>query len=43
VEKRSADKHTQDLIDEVLRVDPVRLQVEMIAFRNRQIRSGKWE
>jgi hypothetical protein len=42
-EKRSADRHTQDLIDEMLRVDPVRLQLEMIAFRNRQIRSGKWE
>jgi hypothetical protein len=42
-EKRSADKRTQELIDEVLRVDPVRMQQEMMSFRNRQIRSGKWE
>jgi hypothetical protein len=42
-EKRSADKPTQDLIDEVLKVDPARMQRDMLAFRNRQIRSGKWE
>jgi len=41
-EKRSADKPTQDLIDEVLKVDPGRMQRDMLAFRNRQIRSGKW-
>ena len=42
-EKRSADKTTQDLIDDVLKVDPARMQRDMLAFRNRQIRSGKWE
>jgi hypothetical protein len=42
-EKRSADKPTQDLINEVLKVDPARMQRDMLAFRNRQIRSGKWE
>jgi hypothetical protein len=42
-EKRTADKPTQDIIDEVLTRDPQRMQREMLEFRNRQIRTGKWE
>jgi hypothetical protein len=42
-EKRTADKPTRDLIDEVLKVSPERLLQEHLAFRNRQIRAGKWE
>ncbi|MDP9203848.1 MAG: hypothetical protein M3P12_00105, partial [Gemmatimonadota bacterium] len=42
-EKRTVDKPTQDIIDEVLTRDPQRMQREMLEFRNRQIRAGKWE
>ena len=42
-QKRTADKPTRDLIDEILNRDPARMQREMFTFRERQIRSGKWE
>jgi len=42
-EKRTADKPTRDLIDQILNRDPGRMQREMLAFRERQIKSGKWE
>jgi len=42
-EKRTADKPTRDLIDQILNRDPRRMQREMLAFRQKQIRSGKWE
>jgi len=41
-EKRTADKRTQDLINEILTTDPQWMQKQMHAFRDRQIRSGKW-
>jgi len=42
-EKRTADKPTRELINDVLNRDPVRMQQEMFAFRDRQFRSGKWK
>jgi hypothetical protein len=42
-EKRTADKPTRDLIDQILTRDPRRMQWEMFAFRERQIKSGKWK
>ena len=42
-EKRTADKPTRDLINEILTTDPQWMQKQMFAFRHRQIRSGKWE
>ena len=41
--KGSADKPTQDLIDDILKRDPARMRREMFEFRDRQIRAGKWE
>lgn len=41
-EKRTADKPKRDLIDQILNRDPRRMQREMFAFRQRQIKSGKW-
>jgi hypothetical protein len=41
-EKRTADKPRRDLIDQILNRDPGRMQREMLAFRQKQIRSGKW-
>ena len=41
-EKRTSDKLKQDLVDEILKRDPGRMRQEMVDFRNKQIRSGKW-
>ena len=42
-QKRTADKPTRDLIDQILNRDPGRMQREMLAFREKQVKSGKWE
>jgi hypothetical protein len=42
-EKRTADKATRDLINEILTTDPQWMQKQMFAFRDRQFRSGKWK
>jgi hypothetical protein len=42
-EKRTSDKRKQDLVDDILKRDPGRMRQEMVDFRNKQIRSGKWE
>jgi len=42
-EKRISDKGKQELVDDILKRDPGRMRQEMVDFRNKQIRSGKWE
>ena len=42
-ERRTADRATRDLIYDILKRDPERMQQEMFAFRDRQFRSGKWK
>ena len=42
-EKRTADKATRDLINDILTTDPQWMQKQMFAFRDRQFRSGKWK
>jgi hypothetical protein len=42
-DKRTADKPTRELIDQILNRDPARMQREMLAFRERQVKLGKWE
>ena len=42
-EKLTSDKGKQDLVDDILKRDPRRIRQEMVDFRNKQIRSGKWK
>ena len=42
-EKRTSDKLREDLVDDILKRDPERMRQEMVDFRNKQIRSGKWK
>ena len=42
-EKRTSDKRKEELVDDILKRDPARMRQEMVDFRNKQIRSGKWE
>jgi hypothetical protein len=42
-EKRTADKRTRDLIDELLTRDPARIRQDMIKIYEKQKAAGKWK